>query len=108
MSGARQYDDRSAVARALNHIGERWAILIVDRLSAGALRFSDLRRRLGSISPNVLTQRLADLEASGVVRRVMMAAPVSGWVYELTPRGEALAPVLDALDAWGSSLPSGD
>jgi DNA-binding HxlR family transcriptional regulator len=102
---ARQYDDPSTVARALNHLGERWALLIVHRLLTGPLRFSDLRRRLGSISPNVLTQRLTELEASGVVRRVMMAAPVSGWVYELTPRGQELAPVVDALAKWGESLP---
>src|SRR5690554_4211644 len=68
----RSYEDGCAAAHALDLIGERWALLVVRELLLGPRRFSELRQALGSISPNVLTHRLADLEAAGVlVRRTL-------------------------------------
>ena len=68
MTGPRSYADPCGIARALDVIGERWALLIVRELVFGPRRFTDLRAALGA-SPNVLSQRLGDLEQASVVQR---------------------------------------
>jgi DNA-binding HxlR family transcriptional regulator len=98
----RTYDDPCGLARALNLVGERWALLIVRELLLGPKRFSDLRRGLPGASQSVLTQRLGELEESGVVRRRTLEPPASTSAYELTDRGRALEPVLLAFSDWGS------
>lgn len=101
----RQYDDPCGVARALNVIGDRWALLIVRELMLGPKRFSDLQFSLNAISANVLSLRLADLEASGIVRKHRVGnGRTLG--YELTEHGRELRPVLLALARWGASLPT--
>jgi DNA-binding HxlR family transcriptional regulator len=102
----RTYDDPCGLARALNVVGERWALLIVRELLLGPKRFSDLRRGLPGASQSVLTQRLGELEQSSVLRRRSAGPPVSAVVYELTPLGSDLAPSLLALSSWGSHLPT--
>jgi DNA-binding HxlR family transcriptional regulator len=97
MTGLRSYGDACGIARALDVIGERWALLIVRELVYGPKRFSDLRGDLG-LSPNVLTQRLAELEASGVVER----RSIAGGLYDLTPWGQELHPLLLQLGRWGA------
>jgi len=72
------------VARALDLVGERWALLVVRELLLGPKRFTDLRAGLPNLGPDVLSQRLRDLEAIGVVRRAKLPPPVSSQVYELT------------------------
>ncbi len=99
---SRTYDDPCGLARALNHLGERWALLIVRELLLGPKRFTDLRRGLPGASQSVLTQRLGDLERDGVVRRRMLEPPASTSAYELTGRGRELEPVLLLLSDWGS------
>jgi DNA-binding HxlR family transcriptional regulator len=101
----RQYEDPCGIARALDVIGDRWALLVVRELIFGPKRFAQLRAGLHPVSPNVLSQRLRDLEAAGVVRRSMLAPPASVAVYELTGRGHALEPVLLELGRWGSKEP---
>jgi len=101
----RRYDDPCGVARALDIIGERWALLVVRELLFGPKRFTDLLAGLPTISPNVLSQRLRDLQASEIVRRAQLGKPTPGVVYELTDRGQQLAPVLQAIARWGSRLP---
>jgi DNA-binding HxlR family transcriptional regulator len=106
MTGLRSYGDPCGIARALDVIGERWALLIVRELVYGPKRFSDLRVALG-LSPNVLTQRLADLEAAGVLERRTAA----GAVYDLTAWGRELHPLLLKLGLWGARAqhkPSGE
>ncbi|HVV09919.1 winged helix-turn-helix transcriptional regulator [Amycolatopsis sp.] len=98
----RSYDDPCGVARALDVIGERWALLVVRELLFGAKRFSDLARGLTGISQNVLSQRLRELEQSGIVRVRRLGPPASVKVYELTQRGADLEPVLIELGRWGS------
>lgn len=98
----RSYEDRCGIARALDRVGERWALLIVRELIFGPKRFGDLQRGLRAISPNVLSQRLRELEKAGILRRSVAGPPVSGPVYTLTERGEKLEPVLSALAEWGS------
>src|SRR5258706_5231559 len=101
----RTYADPCGLARALNLIGERWALLIVRELLLGPKRFTDLRRGLPTASQSVLTQRLGELERAGVLRRRELGPPVGTQVYELTARGRELEPVLLGLSAWGSRTP---
>lgn len=102
MTTSRRYDDPCGVARALDVVGERWALLVVRELLLGPKRFGQLRRGLPGLSPNVLSQRLDDLIAAGVLRRSQLDPPASVAVYELTGRGHALEPVLIELGRWGS------
>lgn len=93
------------IARALDVIGERWALLVVRELILGPKRFTDLRAGLPNVGPDVLSQRLRELDAAGVLRRRTLAPPAASRVYELTDRGRALEPVLLALGEWGSTAP---
>lgn len=101
MEKKRTYDQGCAAAHALDLIGERWALLVVRELMLGPKRFADLRSGLPGISPNVLSQRLQGLTAIGVARQRTLPPPAASQVYELTPWGEALEPVLMALGRWG-------
>ncbi len=101
----RRYDDRCGIARALDVIGDRWALLVVRELIFGPKRFLQVRDGLHGISPNVLSQRLRDLEEAGVVRRAVLDPPASVAIYELTARGRALEPVLLELGRWGRQEP---
>jgi DNA-binding HxlR family transcriptional regulator len=105
MASKRSYDDGCAAAHALDLIGERWALLVARELLLGAKRFSDLEATLPQISPNVLSQRLKDLEEIGVVQRYKLPAPAASWVYELTDWGYELEPVLQQLGRWGARSP---
>lgn len=105
MAGRRKYGDPCGIARALDVVGERWAILVVRELLLGPKRFTALHRGLTGMSQNVLSQRLRDLEESGIVRHRVLGPPVSAPVYELTPRGQDLEPVLCALAKWGGRSP---
>ncbi len=98
----RTYGDRCGVARALDIVGERWALLVVRELLLGPKRFSDLRRGLPNVSPDVLSQRLRGLEAADILRHRTLDPPASVQVYELTARGHALEPVVLELGRWGS------
>lgn len=104
----RSYHDLCGIARALDVVGERWALLIVRELLYGPKRFVDLHRGLPGMSQNVLTQRLRELEESGVLTRRRALPPASGLLYQLTDRGRALEPVLLALGRWGSPLTAGE
>nr|WP_176737483.1 helix-turn-helix domain-containing protein [Micromonospora citrea] len=101
----RSYDDLCGLARALAAVGERWALLVVRELLLGPKRFSDLSRGLPTMSQNVLSARLRELERAGVVTRRVLGPPASARVYELTPRGRELEESLLALGRWGSRQP---
>lgn len=105
MAGKRTYGDRCGVARALDLVGERWALLVVRELLLGPKRFTDLRAGLPHLGPDVLTQRLKELEAAGIVTRTTLAPPAAAKVYSLTPRGLELEPVVLALGRFGSVAP---
>jgi DNA-binding HxlR family transcriptional regulator len=105
-SKRRTYDDGCAAAHALDLIGERWALLVVRELLLGPKRFTDLRAGLPHASPNVLAQRLRELEAVGVVRRRKLPPPAASKVYELTDWGLELEPVIVRLGRWGARSPS--
>ena len=105
MARTRSYDDPCGIARALDAVGDRWALLVVRELVLGPKRFTDLQAGLGRVSPDVLAQRLRDLEAASVVVRAILPPPAAVRVYELTDWGRALEPVLHALGRWGSRAP---
>ena len=105
MATKRSYGDRCGVARALDLVGERWALLVVRELLLGPKRFTDLRAGLPNLSPDVLSQRLRELEQAGLLRRRKLAPPAGSRVYELTERGLALEPIVLELGRWGSQTP---
>ncbi|HEY0140667.1 MAG TPA: winged helix-turn-helix transcriptional regulator [Thermoanaerobaculia bacterium] len=105
MAGKRTYEDGCATAHALDLIGERWALLVARELILGPKRFTDLRAGLPGISPNVLTQRLEELEEANIVRRRKLPPPASSWVYELSEWGLELERVIMALGRWGARSP---
>ena len=103
---ARTYGEGCAAAHALDLVGERWALLLVRELLLGPKRFTDLRTGVIHASPNVLAQRLRDLEQAGIVRRRTLPPPAASRVYELTDWGLELEPVVAALGRWGSRSPA--
>ncbi len=98
----RSYGQFCGVARALELVGERWALLIVRDLLVGPRRFTDLRQGLPRIPTNVLSTRLQELEEAGVVRRRIQPRPAGGVVYELTAYGQELEGIVLALGRWGA------
>jgi DNA-binding HxlR family transcriptional regulator len=104
----RRFDDACGLAHALELIGERWAMLVLRELAYGPRRFSELKSDLSGISANVLTQRLAELEARGLVRKSRLPPPASVQVYEATPWGLEAAPVIAALGRWAARSPLHD
>jgi DNA-binding HxlR family transcriptional regulator len=99
---ARSYAQLCGIATAFDVIGDRWAALIVRDLLLGSLRFGELAEGLPGIGTNTLAARLKDLEGSGVVRRQLLPLPDRGTVYELTPYGRELEPILMGLGRWGT------
>jgi len=105
----RRYDQYCPIAGALDLVGERWTLLIVRELLRGPARFTDLRNGLTGVPPNLLSIRLRELEAGGLVARRELPPPAARTVYELTEDGRGLEPVLRALVRWGMSrLPPPD
>lgn len=98
----RTYDDPCGLARALDLVGDRWALLIVRELLLGPKRFTQLRRGLPGVSQSMLTARLSEMEEAQVLRRRRLGPPASTWVYELTEWGRDLEPALQQLARWGS------
>src|ERR671939_1998767 len=93
----RRFDDACGLAHALELLGERWAMLVLRELAYGPRRFSELKADLQGISANVLTQRLTELEARGLVRKVKLPPPASVQVYQATEWGLEAMPVIGSL-----------
>jgi DNA-binding HxlR family transcriptional regulator len=99
---SRKYDSRCPVARTLNVIGDRWAILVLrDFFMHGPRRFQDFEQSLTGITPAVLSQRLRELESNEVIESELYAEHPPRRVYRLTQKGQELRPVLLAMKAWG-------
>jgi DNA-binding HxlR family transcriptional regulator/putative sterol carrier protein len=103
MGNKRSYGDACGIARALDVVGERWALMVVRELLLGPKRFTDIRAGLPHVSPDVLAQRLRDLEQAGIVHHRRLPPPYGAQVYELTGSGRALEPALMALGRWGGA-----
>lgn len=101
----RSYDDSCGIARALDTVGDRWTLLIVRELLLGPKRYTDLQHALRRVAPDMLSQRLRDLEATGLAERAQLTGPGRPRVYRLTEHGRELQPVLVALGRFGSRLP---
>ena len=101
----KRYDDACGLAHAMELIGERWAMLVIRELAYGPRRFSGLKADLNGISANVLTQRLAELEKRGIVRRKRLPPPASVQVYEATEWGLEVAPLIGAMGKWAARSP---
>jgi DNA-binding HxlR family transcriptional regulator len=105
MDKSRTYGQACPVAHSMDVLGERWALLVLRELRLGPRRYTDLAASLPGIGPNVLAQRLRELERSGVLRRRTLPPPAAAKVYELTPWGAELEPVFAALARWGMRSP---
>ncbi|WP_027502534.1 winged helix-turn-helix transcriptional regulator [Rhodococcus sp. UNC363MFTsu5.1] len=92
------YGQFCPVAKAMELLDERWTMLVVRELLSGSTHFNDLRRGNPKMSPALLSKRLRTLERAGVVRRTVEDGRSS---YTLTPCGEELGGVVEALGAWG-------
>lgn len=93
------YGQFCPVAKAMELLDERWTMLVVRELAAGSTQFNELRRGVPRMSPTLLSKRLRTLARAGVVDRAETEGEVR---YRLTPAGEELRPVVEALGAWGS------
>jgi len=105
MPTTRSYADACGIARALDVVGERWALLLVRELLLGPQRFSDLRRGLPGASSNLVADRLREMRGRGVVDRRRLPPPSASDVYELTEWGRQLEPIVLALGGWGLRVP---
>jgi len=101
------YAQYCGLAKALDVIGDRWTLLIVRELLIGECRYSDLLKGLPGIATNLLAGRLEEMEAAGLVVREELPPPAAAAVFRLTPRGEALSPVIRELGRWAGPLMTG-
>lgn len=99
-------DESCPVARAVRSLDGKWTLLIIRDLLGGTRRFGQLRSSLVGISSKTLTDRLRELTNDGLVSRTMYAEIPPRVEYSLTDRGRAAAPIIDALGAWGATLPT--
>lgn len=93
------------LARALAIVGHKWALLIVQVLRDGPRRFTEIERLLQDANPKMITARLRELEAAGLVSRTVYAEVPPRVEYALTARGRELQPAIDALRRWGTHQP---
>jgi DNA-binding HxlR family transcriptional regulator len=100
----KRYGQFCSVARALDVLGDRWAMLVVRELLLGPKRYTDLLDVLPGVGTNVLAVRLRELEESGIIAREKLPPPAASTVYVLTNDGAALRPVIDELARWGLRL----
>ncbi len=97
----------AALSRAFHFLGKRWNGVLLGSLVQGPAGFADLKRAVAGISDSVLSERLAELAAAGLVQRTVVPGPPIGVTYEATAAGQALVPALEALTEWaGANLPS--
>ena len=97
----RSYDQYCPIAAALDVVGDRWTLLIMRELTIGDRRFTDLRTALPGIAPNLLSERLRDLQAEGLVEHQELPPPAARTVYAATAAGREVVPVLRSLARFG-------
>jgi DNA-binding HxlR family transcriptional regulator len=102
VTNGRSYKQYCGIARGLDLIGERWALLVIRELVFGPKRFTDLRHGLPGIATNVLSERLRQLQLNGVIASRRLPPPAASDVYELTAYGEELVPIMLSLGRWGA------
>lgn len=98
------YDDIACPVEAtLELIGGKWKGIILYHLLEGKLRFSELKRQIPCVTQRMLTKQLRELEADGLVNRIVYAEVPPRVEYELTKEGKTLKPILHSLKKWGAS-----
>jgi DNA-binding HxlR family transcriptional regulator len=100
--GERRYHQFCGVAKALDVVGERWTLLLVRDLLLGGRRFSDLLAAMPGLTPNLLSLRLKQMQQAGLLEQRRLPAPQGATLYELTPLGRELEPVVLALGRFGA------
>jgi DNA-binding HxlR family transcriptional regulator len=99
----------AALHRAFGFLGKRWNGVLLGTLVQGPAGFAELKRAVTGISDSVLSERLAELTAAGLVSRTVAEGPPVAVSYRVTAAGEALIPALDALSDWArANLPEAD
>jgi DNA-binding HxlR family transcriptional regulator len=83
-------------------LGKRWSGIIIGTLMSGPSRFTEISRQVQGVSERMLSERLNELTAAGLIERTVLSGPPVGVEYRLTPRGEALRPALDELGLWAT------
>ncbi len=91
------------VATTVQLIGSKWKLLILRNLRARPWRFNELRRDLAGISQKVLTDSLRAMEEDGIITRTVYPEVPPRVEYALSPLGESMKPILDAMEAWGKA-----
>lgn len=94
------YDPNCPSRKLVDHVGDRWTILVMGALAGGPARYSELAERVAGISPRMLSQTLKSLERDGLIAREAFAEVPPRVVYSLTDSGRSLQPVLHALEGW--------
>jgi len=95
------YKQFCPLAMATEVLCTRWTLVLVREFIAGSTRFNDLRRGVPKMSPTLLSQRLKELEAAGVIERKRLPSEKDAFDYHLTQAGRELAGVVEALGCWG-------
>lgn len=88
------------IRNLLDRVGDKWSLMIIDLLSEGTLRYSELDNKIGSISQKMLTVTLKSLERDGLIDRKMYSQIPPKVEYSLTPLGETLLPSITMLKKW--------
>lgn len=102
MTSGKSYGQFCALARALDHIGDRWTLLIIRDLIDGARSFRSLQDSLAGVSPNLLLDRLRRLTEDGLVERSHAPRRSKNVTYALTLEGRSIEPVVLELIRWGA------
>ena len=89
---------------ALSAIGGMWKVIIIRELMTGVKRYGQLHRAISGVTHKMLTQQLRELEADGVVERTVYPVVPPKVEYKLTPLGERLKPIMDAMHDWGNEV----
>jgi DNA-binding HxlR family transcriptional regulator len=92
-----------SVEAAFNLLGRKWAGLVIHSLAGGSLHFCELERAIPGVSARVLTERMKELEAEGIVSRTVDTGTPVHVSYGLTDKGKALVPVMRGIERWARS-----
>jgi DNA-binding HxlR family transcriptional regulator len=99
----------ASLGRAFQFLGKRWTAVLLGHLSGGPAGFRDLSRGVAGVSDSVLSDRLSDLVAGGLVKRTVEEGPPLSVTYALTDSGQALMPALEQIAQWAQQhLPAAD
>lgn len=98
----KDYNPRNCpVTYCLNMIGNKWKLLIIHHLNIGYNRYSMLQRELPEISRQTLTNQLREMEADGIIERIIFPQIPPRVEYKITELGETLMPILKEMSVWG-------